>query len=274
VGIARAALGHLVWLLLLPVQALVSLVATLVVGPVVIVLSLVGQFAAAHRWLRLWCRVVLAVFMVRSSIAGLENLPRTGGYIMVANHYNRFEGPCLLLELGEDFDIAISRRLSLVPLWGQAAVCLGFLPIDRRNAAVAGRRIDGAVETVRRGRRILFFPEGRRDWGGAFLPFKKGAYRLAVDAGVPIVPIAVSDDRTTGRRRDSLVFAVGEPIPTAGLGRKDIPTLVAKSRSAIVALRASRSRPGPSDTPVSSVQPAPSPGPRSDRPGERDRAGG
>ena len=255
------------------VQALITLGATVVISPTVIFLSLFGKRESARGWVRRWCRAVVGVFVVKSSVSGIDNLPGTGGCIMVANHSHRFEGPCLLLELGFDFDIAISRRLSMVPLWGQAAVSAGFLVIDRWNGSMAGRRIRRAVASVRSGRRILFFPEGRRTRSDVMLPFKNGAFRLAVDAQVAVVPIAVIFDRSAGRG-GSLAFSVGEPIPTAGLGRKDIPFLKTRSRVAITAMRESRNRVRSGDAQVNLSAVVRPPGSRRDRPGAQDPAGG
>lgn len=269
----RAIVTSVGQLILLLVQGLSTVASTIVICPVMIVLSLVGRRESARCWMRRWCRLVVGVFQIQSTASGLDRLPLSGGCVMVANHSNRFEGPCLLLELGGDFDIAISRRLSLIPLWGQAAVSVGFLVIDRWNTAMAGRRINRAVASVRSGRRILFFPEGRRDRSDAMLPFKKGAFRLAVDAGVPIVPIAVVDGLSKGRD-GRLVVAVGEAIPTTGLGRKDVPALVARSRSAIVAMSEEWKRPQPEPSGVYPPPPVRPPKPRSDRRGAPGRVGG
>lgn len=252
---------------------LVTLGATVAFAPLVIVFSLSGKRESARRWLRRWCRAVVGVFVAKSSVSGIDNLPGTGGCIMVANHSHRFEGPCLLLELGGDFDIAISRRLSMVPLWGQAAVSAGFLVIDRWNAALAGRRIRRAVASVRGGRRILFFPEGRRNRADEMLPFKNGAFRLAVDAQVPIIPIAVSHDGSA-RCGSLLTFSVGEPISTVGFGRKDIPALKTRSRTVITAMRESRNRLRLTDAHVNPTPVVRPPGSPSDRPGAPDRVGG
>jgi len=273
VSLTRAIVASSSQLMLRLVQGLTTVASTVVICPAMIVLSIVGRRESARCWMRRWCRLVVGVFQIQSTASGLDHLPLSGGCIMVANHSNRFEGPCLLLELGGDFDIAISRRLSLIPLWGQAAVSVGFLVIDRWNTAMAVRRINRAVASVRSGRRILFFPEGRRDRSDALLPFKKGAFRLAVDAGVPIVPIAVVDD-LSGGRDGRLAFAVGDAIPTAGLGRKDVPALIARSRSAIVAMREEWKRPQPEPSGVRPLPPVRSSEPRSDRRGSPGRVGG
>jgi 1-acyl-sn-glycerol-3-phosphate acyltransferase len=77
-----------------------------------------------------------------------------------------------------------------MPLVGWASWAGGVIFIDRSNSKKAARSMASATEKVRRGKSVVIFPEGTRTRDGRVAPFKKGGFRLAMDAGVPIVPIA------------------------------------------------------------------------------------
>src|SRR5213078_3864411 len=98
-----------------------------------------------------------------------------------------------------------------------------FIFIDRQNAISARRSIERAKERIRAGTSVLLFPEGTRSRDGQLQPFKKGGFHLAIDAGVPIVPVAIRGTRELMPRGSLRVkpgrvrVTIGEPIPTDGL---------------------------------------------------------
>jgi 1-acyl-sn-glycerol-3-phosphate acyltransferase len=100
-----------------------------------------------------------------------------------------------------------------------------------------------AIESIRSGRRVLIFAEGTRSADGSLQRFKKGAFHLAVDAQVPILPVAINGSFTLLPKGQSAVrpgvvdVVVCDPIPTAGLGKDDIPRLMEETREAILAAR-------------------------------------
>lgn len=213
------------------VEAAVVAGLTIVTAPPVVLFALVGRRDRARRLALTWCRRVLGRLGVTMSVRGLDRLPATDGWVAVANHRSRFDGRCLYLAFEGDADFAVSRRMSLVPFFGQAMLSLGFLIIDRRRTGASIRRIQQAEESFRRGRRVLFFPEGRRTDHGPMLPFKSGAFMLAVGAQVPLIPVAVIDRGESGRGPIEIV--VGSPVSTAGCDRDDVPRLKATCRRLI-----------------------------------------
>jgi 1-acyl-sn-glycerol-3-phosphate acyltransferase len=216
---------------------------TLVLGPPVLVLSLVGLRRSAYRLMKLWCRLVYLVAGVRFRTAGLELVPASGPYLVVSNHSSHLDGPALILALPHPVFVVIKKELARVPLWGQAVVALGFIAVDRGDSARARAKLAAAIATIRAGRHLLVFPEGTRCPDDGMLPFKKGGFHLAVDAQVPIVPVAVNLSRglmpkgVLASLPGTLEVVVGEPIPTVGLDREAIPDLLERTRAAIIALR-------------------------------------
>jgi 1-acyl-sn-glycerol-3-phosphate acyltransferase len=219
------------------VEAGVVAASTIAAAPPIVVLALVGQRERARSLALGWCRQVLARLGVAMETRGFDRLPEKGGWVAVANHCSRFDGRCLYLAFEGRVDFAVSRRLALTPFFGQALLALGCIAIDRLRTAASLKRLQRLVEPVRRGRRVLFFPEGRRTGGGAMLPFKSGAFILAVEAGVPLVPVAVVECGSMGRGPIEVV--VGSAISTAGCGRDDVPRLKNECRAAIESMAAS-----------------------------------
>jgi 1-acyl-sn-glycerol-3-phosphate acyltransferase len=229
--------------LLLPLQAVIIILATILIPPLVIAFSLLGRQAVAYNCVKAWCQVMIRISGVRYTIRGLENLPADGSYVIIANHRSHFDGPTLILALPHRFYFVIKRELTRIPLWGQAVVKLGYIPIDRGQSHKARAQMAEAADVVRNGRRILVFPEGTRSTSEQMLRFKKGGFHLACDAQVPIVPIAINRSRTVlpkgslCPRPGKIEYVIGKPIPTAGLTKEEIPILLNRTLAAIEAMR-------------------------------------
>jgi 1-acyl-sn-glycerol-3-phosphate acyltransferase len=120
----------------------------------------------------------------------------------------------------------------------------GFIPIDRRNKESAMRSIEKGAESLRAGHSFLIFPEGTRSKTSEMLPFKKGGFRMALKAGAPIVPVAISGGREAMVRGSSIVrpvtltIRVGAPIETQGVDVEDRDLLIERVRQEIATLLA------------------------------------
>ncbi len=217
--------------------------ATLLLAPPVIVLSVLGLREAAFAPVRLWARLLHLVTRIRFRVHGVENVPEDGSYVVVSNHCSHLDGPTIVLALPHPVYIVIKRELARIPLWGQAVVALGFIAVDRSDSEQARDQMQRAVDAIRGGRRVLVFAEGTRSGNGRLQPFKKGGFHLAVDAQVPILPLAVNGSHTLFPKGAPVVrpgmvdVVVGRPIPTAGKGKEDLEDLMAETRDAILAAR-------------------------------------
>ncbi len=115
----------------------------------------------------------------------------------------------------------------------------GFVPIERGNREQSMASIARGAESLRAGNSFLIFPEGTRSRTGELLPFKKGGFVMALQAQVPIVPVAVSGGRAAMRKGSAIVrpvdvtIRVGAPIPTTGLGVDDRDMLIEQVRAAV-----------------------------------------
>jgi 1-acyl-sn-glycerol-3-phosphate acyltransferase len=109
----------------------------------------------------------------------------------MANHQSNFDIPTVLGALPYQFRWLAKAELFRIPVFGRGMRGAGYISIDRSNRESAFRSLKQAADIIRRGTSVLIFPEGTRSADGKVQPFKKGGFVLAVDAGVPIVPIAI-----------------------------------------------------------------------------------
>jgi 1-acyl-sn-glycerol-3-phosphate acyltransferase len=213
------------------------------VGPVVIALSLSrGRPERADPVIRGWCTAVVGATGAREDVGGLENLP-AGTCVLVCNHQSNFDAPFIFLRLPKHIRFVAKQELYRIPIFGAALKAMGNIRVERTGSDADRKRIEAAIEQVRTTTSILFFAEGTRSTDGRLRAFKKGAAILAIDAQVPLVPVAVAGAHEitpkgglwvhSGR---PLVLRVGKPIPTAGLRREDRDTLTRQAHDAVAAL--------------------------------------
>jgi 1-acyl-sn-glycerol-3-phosphate acyltransferase len=222
---------------------LVAVVATLVLAPPAFVFGMLGWRRAAYVPVRCWAWVAVTVTGVRCRGHGLDLLPTEGPYVVVANHCSHLDSPCLVRALPHALYFVVKRELTRIPLFGPTLVKLGFVIVDRSNSEEARRRMAEAVELIREGRRVLVFAEGTRSTDGHLQSFKKGGFRLAIEAQVPVVPVAINGSHrllpkgelTT--RPGTVDIVVCEPIPTTGMDDVQVDALAERARRAILEAR-------------------------------------
>lgn len=219
--------------------------ATLVMGLLVIVLALSPATAAGtHRVAQAWGRSILAVSGVRVRIAGAERIHPAAAFICMANHQSNFDIPVLLGYLPLPFRWLAKAELFKIPIFGRAMRGAGYIPIDRSDRPAAFASLRRAAATVRGGVSVVIFPEGTRSPDGALKPFKKGGFVMAIEAGVPIVPVALRGTYGIMPKHRLLIrpaevtLAIGAPIATSGLGLSDKEALMDEVRSALQRLMA------------------------------------
>jgi 1-acyl-sn-glycerol-3-phosphate acyltransferase len=166
----------------------------------------------------------------------------------MANHASTIDIWALFLAIPRRVRMIAKKQLARIPLFGWVMWAGRFIFIDRQNAMAARRSIDDAGRRIRGGDSVLIFPEGTRTRDGELGPFKKGGFHLAMEAGVPIVPIALRGTRALMPRgslrvKSGEVFVtIGTPIPTSGLTLDDRPVLIQRVRDAIAAMAAEPGR--------------------------------
>ncbi|HOD69399.1 MAG: 1-acyl-sn-glycerol-3-phosphate acyltransferase [Deltaproteobacteria bacterium ADurb.BinA179] len=175
-----------------------------------------------HILARSWARFTLLCSGARVELRGRENIP-DGPAVYMANHVSHFDVFAILGHLDIQFRWTVKKELYTIPLLGLAMRRAGYIMIDRSNHEKAVRSLKTAAEKIRNGTSIVIFPEGTRSCDGRLqYPFKKGGFHLAMESGVPIVPITVVGSHEVlpkhGKRvkPGKIVLNMGKPIASAG----------------------------------------------------------
>jgi 1-acyl-sn-glycerol-3-phosphate acyltransferase len=178
----------------------------------------------------------LALFGVRNwlrlsgmeiSVKGKEHLNSNQTYVFISNHRSYLDTATLFVYTGRRMGLLAKKELLKVPILGYGMGFVNIMAIDRSNRERARETVASATARIRSGISFGVFAEGTRAKPGEFLPFKKGAFYMAVEAGVPIVPVAIKNTdvlmgKGTGRSRPGKIEIVMlPPVPTAGLSTDD-----------------------------------------------------
>lgn len=188
----------------------------------------------------LWAPGLLWGAGARLEVRDADGVDWSRPYVVVANHQSVIDICALFRALPAPLHFVIKRELKDVPFLGWYARAMGMIFVARGNAREAARLTEDAAALVRAGATLCVFAEGTRSRDGRVAPFKRGAFQIAAEAGVPILPVAISGSgrvlRPTGFfrvRGGRIVVAVGAPIPTAGVP-VDRQALAEAARTAIV----------------------------------------
>ena len=191
---------------------------------------------------RSWGRKNLAVNRLTVQVTGWDHLPH-GPAVYVSNHVSFVDIWVLVGCLPGTVRFLAKRELLNVPVFGWAMRSAGHIPIDRHNRQAAVDACGEAGMLIRSGTSAIVFGEGTRSRTGELLPLKKGAFVVAIQAGVPVVPILlqgtyqVLPKGTLALRRRPIEMRIGEPISTEGLTYADRDAMTARCREALIALR-------------------------------------
>lgn len=184
------------------------------------------------RWAGLWAHLILIGAGVKVDSRVRAELDPDHPVVFVANHQNELDIVTLLVGIPHPFGFMAKAELRRVPFLGSVLKRTACLFVDRSDPRRAVQSIREAAETIRAGHSVLIFCEGGRSFSRRLLPFHRGAFLLAVEAGVPLVPVTVLDNyRVLDERRavgrvGTVHMVVGEPISVADKTRADIPALM------------------------------------------------
>ena len=158
---------------------------------------LIGTLCKRQDWIYWWAnwgaRNWLRLTGVKVKVEGLEHLEPTQPYVFVANHFSYLDAAPLFAYTGRRMGMVAKKELLKAPVLGIGMGFVNVIAIDRSNRERAVESLRIATERLRSGLSFGVCPEGTRAKPGEMLPFKKGAFHMAVQAGVPIVPIALKN---------------------------------------------------------------------------------
>ena len=219
---------------------LIPLIAiyTIVMGTLSLASSLFtrsGRFA--HGCARTWAWLILATTGVDTEIHGLQRVPRGKPYLFISNHQSIYDIPVLFWYLPFQLRIIAKDSLGSFPVLGWHLARTGHVLVQRKNPGSTVFKKVSAL--MRAGDSLLVFPEGTRSRDGVVGRFKGGIFLLAIEAGLPIVPVAIDGTRRVMRKGGlttcpgSVRVEVFDPIETAGLQSDDARALADRIRLTI-----------------------------------------
>lgn len=186
----------------------------------------------ARNWLRLSCMSV--------QVSGAERLDPNQTYVFISNHRSYLDTATLFAYTGRRLGLLAKRELLNVPILGYGMGFVNIMAIDRSNRERALKTVEAATARIRSGRSFAVFAEGTRARPGEFLPFKKGAFYMAAQAGVSIVPVAIKNtDQLMGKgtgeaRAGTIEMIMLPPVSTADVSTdEDVMRLVDSVHSII-----------------------------------------
>ena len=226
---AHSTLLHLYkWLIAVPFLG----ISTILIGVPLILLSLLGFGDFGSRTLAaLWARLNSQVLGMAVNIEGLEYLDSDRSYVVTANHWSQLDILLIYGYLPIELKWVMKQELRKVPIVGAACAAMGHIIIDRSDSAQAVKSIQKAGKKLVNGMCVIFFPEGTRAQPGEVLKFKKGAFRLAIDLELPILPLTLhGTDRmlptgTLDWQPGQVKLQIHSPIETNGLTKADVDRL-------------------------------------------------
>ncbi len=142
-----------------------------------------------------WARLNALLTPMRVTVVGRERIDPRQSYVVVANHQSPYDIYVLYGWLGIDFKWVLKQELRKVPGLGIGCEKLGHIYVDRSKGREAMRSIERAKERIINGTSVIFFAEGTFNKGKGLLPFKKGAFLMAIDLGLPILPVTIVGTR-------------------------------------------------------------------------------
>ena len=214
----------------------------IVVGiPVLTYCRIIKNPKLALRLSRVLAGIVLWFGGVKLIVEGRQKVDPSKGCVYVANHKSFVDSIALFYALPGDLTLLAKKEIYKIPLVSFALRTMDIIAVDRSDSEAAAQSIDRAVQYLQNGKCVIMFPEGTRNRGEGLLPFKKGAFVLAIKAQVPIVPVAIIGAEkaiapdTIFLYPATLHITVLDPIETKGMDLEQRTELLDYTRSVIEA---------------------------------------
>ena len=215
----------------------------LILAPPILVFAwLVNKHDLVYPWALFGARAWLLLSGVRVRVKGLELLDPNQTYVFVSNHRSYLDTAAMFIYTGRRIGLLAKKELLKVPILGVGMGFVNVMAIDRTNRESAIRTTEAAAQRIKSGVSFAVFVEGTRAKPGELLPFKKGAFYMARQAGVPVAPVAIKNSdvlmgKGTGEARSGVLeMVLLPPVATKDVKTdQDIDRLVNDVRAAVAA---------------------------------------
>ncbi len=193
-----------------------------------------------HRIANLWARMLLWLASIRVEVVGKEHVLMDKPQIFMANHQSDIDILIVLAHIPGQFRWIAKKELFKIPIFGKAMKNAGYIEIDRQHHEKALKSLDEAAGKIREGKSVVTFPEGTRSKDGTIRPFKQGMFHLAIQAGVPIIPISIigaheiMPKRSLAVRPGKVTMIIDRPVEVKGYTIETRGKLIEQVRNNII----------------------------------------
>jgi 1-acyl-sn-glycerol-3-phosphate acyltransferase len=187
----------------------------------------------------LWAKLNAYLTPMFVSVYGSENIDKKQSYIVVSNHQSQYDIFLVYGWLPVDFRWVMKIELRKVPVLGYACYKIGHVFINRKNKQAAIASLEDAKKRISGGTSIFFFPEGTRSDDGKLMKFKKGAFRMALDMDLPILPVTIVGTRNILPNKTLALFPgsakliINKPVDITGYSETNLDELIELTKRSI-----------------------------------------
>lgn len=168
--------------------------------------GLIDPYSALSNWIiKTWARIILWISGIHLTIDGLENIDHSKSYIFMMNHLSLYDIPASFIAVPLTSRFIAKKELFKIPILSTGMRLTGMLEIDRGNSTEAKKTLEKAAQTINDGCSVIIFPEGTRSKNGEMQSFKKGGFIIAIQGGIPILPMVISGTQYIVRKGSGLV---------------------------------------------------------------------
>lgn len=159
-----------------------------------------------------WAQFIIRILLLPVKVEGRENLVKGQSYVFVANHQGAFDIFLIYSFLSRNFKWMMKRQLRQMPFVGKACESAHHIFVDKRGASKIRETYDRARQTLQGGMSLVVFPEGARSFTGHMGVFKRGAFMLADDIELPVVPLTINGSFDIMPRTRDMKWVVWHPL--------------------------------------------------------------
>jgi 1-acyl-sn-glycerol-3-phosphate acyltransferase len=224
-------------LILLPLGFLI----TLLFGVLAVLFSvLFNQHTGSYIGGALWSRVIAFMTPMFVNVEGSENIDKNQSYIITPNHQSMYDIFALYGWIGIDIKWIMKKELRKIPGVGFGSEKVGHIFLDRSNQRAAVKSLEEAKQKLKGGTSVVIFPEGTRGNGKQLLPFKRGAFKLALELGLPLLPVTIlgTSKILAGKSKFDIKpgkaqLIIHEPIDVSAYSEKHIKELMERLKNTL-----------------------------------------
>jgi 1-acyl-sn-glycerol-3-phosphate acyltransferase len=236
-------MSRFAWGALNALQLVFTLLVTVAGFPFALLVALVaGPRPALRMASTYWAPLLLGGAGAKLIVEGADTIDWSRPQVLVANHASMIDICALFRATPIPLRFLLKQEMSSMPIVGWYAGAMGMVFIDRGNARAARKRLSRAVETLHAGATLCAFPEGTRSKDGIVGAFKGGAFQLAIEAGVPVVPVHIEGSGSVlppsgfSVRPGTIRLRFGTPIETQGMQAQERVALAQRARDAVMGM--------------------------------------